>query len=135
MKACEMTLEYIKNAIKDNNFGTTRFKDEDTGAVVVVEPCSYADTITDFNQVDFYSMCCNMVDGMCGSSDINSVAKTIQNIAAEIQDNEKDKVELREYYEKYLTPEKRAENEKVWQDHYDFYSDWHKDVYGYRPRL
>lgn len=135
MKACEMTLDYIKNAIKKNNFGATNFEDEDTGAIVVVEPCSYFEGITDFSQIDFYSMRCNMVDGMCGSSDIEKIAKTIQNIAGEIADSEKDKVELREYYEKYLTPEKRAENEEVWQGHFDFYSDWHKDVYGYRPRF
>lgn len=38
---------------------------------------------------------------------------------------------LREYFEKYI---KGKSWEEIDQDRWDWYSDWHKDVYGYRPR-
>ena len=44
---------------------------------------------------------------------------------------EEQEPQIKEYFEKHIKG-------KTWQtvdrDRFDFYSDWHKDVYGYRPR-
>ena len=44
---------------------------------------------------------------------------------------EEQETQIKEYFEKHIKG-------KTWQnvdrDRFDFYSDWHKEVYGYRPR-
>lgn len=44
---------------------------------------------------------------------------------------EKNEPEITEYFEKHI---KGKSWNEIDQDRWDFYSDWHKDVYGYRPR-
>lgn len=45
------------------------------------------------------------------------------------QENE---TELRNYYEKHI---KGRSWRQIDPQRWEFYSDWHKDVYGYRPRM
>lgn len=48
---------------------------------------------------------------------------------------EENEPELRKYFNKYFNGKSWAEikNSEELYNRWDFYSDWHKDVYGYRP--
>jgi hypothetical protein len=58
-------------------------------------------------------------------SEYNSLCDTLQRRYCEEQEPK-----LMAYYKKYIQG-------KTWEEasvHWDFFSDWHKDCYGYRPR-
>lgn len=55
---------------------------------------------------------------------LERVAEQLANIENLVKDAEKEKQELKDYYDKY-----HDTDEMDW----DWYSDWYKDVYGFRP--
>lgn len=134
MRAADMTTEYIKEQIIKNHFNKTCFHDDETDITIILYPLASIAKITDFSQIEYFRLLCSEAT-MCGSSDIETAASHTRNIKRAIKENKDDTEQLREYYEKHLTPEKRKENESEWLSHMDFYSDWYKDVYGYRPRI
>lgn len=135
MKASEMTAEYIKSEIAKNGFRLAHFRDEETGAQICVEAHPYGTGIKDFSEVGFYSMWCDKINSMAGHSDIERVIRDIQGIKQLIEANEDDKDKLAKYFQESLTHEKYQENEIEWLSHFEFYSDWYKDVYGVRPMM
>lgn len=63
-----------------------------------------------------------------GGEDLESIAKDINRWDELIAEDEADKRKLAEYKRQH------CHNGKWEGDSFDFYSDWHKDLYGYRPR-
>lgn len=92
------------------------------GRRITIKPCSYDDTITSEEQVDYFLTHDNIV---YGGDTLDNVAEQILNYDKLKQDMEDSKRELHEYYVAY-----NDTDEMDW----GYYSDWHKDVYGYRPR-
>lgn len=97
----------------------------DDGFPIYVTLCGYGD-IKSINDCDYF-----LVDGdmpWLGGSKVDDVLKVINNHSQMKSDSDEEKEKLRAYKDKY---------EKLgWpEDTYEFYSDWHKDVHGHRPRF
>ena len=92
-----------------------------TGDKVKITLCSMVD-IKSVNDIEYFLVDCRFP--WAGSSSIESIAKLLNNWQAKIDEEDNEKQELRKYYEEtYGT----VKFDSTW------FSDWHKDVYGFRP--
>ena len=92
-----------------------------TGDKVKITLCSMVD-IKSVNDIEYYLLDCRFP--WAGSSSIESIAKLLNNWQAKIDEDDEEKQKLRKYYEENYGTEKFDD---------DWFSDWHKDVYGFRP--
>lgn len=63
----------------------------------------------------------------------SEVADQLNKYETLVAENEADKLRLANLREKLLNPGPDMTGDE-WEDTFSFYSDWHKDIYGYRPR-
>lgn len=108
--------EAIKNGTNEINLTVKA-----TGDKVKIILCSKAD-IKSIDDVEYFMMECRFP--WAGSSKIEDIADLLNNWQARIDDENDDKLKLRKYYE---------ENYGTDEFNDDWFSDWHKDVYGFRP--
>lgn len=108
--------EAIKNGTNEINLTVKA-----TGDKVKIILCSMAD-IKSIDDVEYFMMECRFP--WAGSSKIEDIANLLNNWQARIDDENDDKLKLRKYYE---------ENYGTDEFNDDWFSDWHKDVYGFRP--
>ena len=92
-----------------------------TGDKVKIILCGTAD-IKSVNDIEYFLMECRFP--WAGSSNIENIAKLLNNWQAKIDEEDEEKQKLRKYYEENYGTEKFDD---------DWFSDWHKDVYGFRP--
>ena len=92
-----------------------------TGDKVKIILCGTAD-IKSVNDIEYFLMECRFP--WAGSSSIESIAKLLNNWQAKIDEDDEEKQKLRKYYEENYGTEKFDDG---------WFSDWHKDVYGFRP--
>lgn len=92
-----------------------------TGDKVKIILCGTAD-IKSVNDIEYFLMECRFP--WAGSSSIESIARLLNNWQAKIDEDDEEKQKLRKYYEENYGTEKFDD---------DWFSDWHKDVYGFRP--
>lgn len=108
--------EAIKNGTNEINLTVKA-----TGDKVKIILCSMAD-IKSVNDIEYFLMECRFP--WAGYSKIEDVADLLNNWQAKIDDEDDEKQQLRKYYE---------ENYGTENFDADWFSDWHKDVYGFRP--
>lgn len=90
---------------------------------LLITPCGYGE-ISSVGDVDYF-----LVDGdlpWLGASNITQLVETINNHAELVIEQDNEKGDLQKFYEENI------EN-NFSQENWNHYSDWHKDVYGYRP--
>ena len=92
-----------------------------TGDKVKITLCSMVD-IKSVNDIEFFLVECRFP--WASSSKIEDIAKLLNNWQANIDEEDNEKQKLRKYYEENYGTEKFDEG---------WFSDWHKDVYGFRP--
>ena len=92
-----------------------------TGDKVKITLCGAAD-IKSVNDIEYFLMECRFP--WAGYSKIEDVADLLNNWQAKIDGENDEKQELRKYYEENYGTEKFDAG---------WFSDWHKDVYGFRP--
>lgn len=95
------------------------------GVSVSIHPCSYVD-ISKVEDCDYF-----LVEGdmpWMGGDNLDNVIAELNNHAELVKESNEAKAQLKEYYEKH-------EREGWDEESYSFYSDWHKDLYGFRPRF
>ena len=84
------------------------------------------DSITDQNSIEYV-----LSSGACWAAwlggDGSQLENLLQRIPAARQEWQNQAVALKQFYEAH-------KNDWTGDESYDFYSDWHKDVFGYRPR-
>lgn len=100
--------------------------DMPNGHFLYITPCSTYPQVTKEN-VEFF-----LVDGQMpwmGENTIEKLLDALKNYERSLDEHERDCERLRDYYEKNI----RGKNPT--DEQLDFYSDWHKDLYGRRPRL
>ena len=121
------TMKYsVKEIVKmfeENNWKETKITCPD-GESVYVTPCSYADEITDVAQCDYF-LCASDIPWM-GSSSIDQLVHEINEHASLKAELDDERAKLRAYFDKH---QKDGWDDDSWS----WYSDWHKDCYGYRP--
>lgn len=92
-----------------------------TGDKVKITLCGMAD-IKSVNDIEFFLVECRFP--WASSSKIEDIAKLLNNWQANIDEEDGEKQKLRKYYEENYGTEKFDDG---------WFSDWHKDVYGFRP--
>ena len=116
--------EYIVDQLERNGFKETPFVTPD-GCYGEITPCGYFD-LNSVKDCDWFLVGWDMPWG--GQPTIEKLARELVSHAELVNDQLEDEKQLRAYFLKH--------EEEGWDDDsYSFYSDWHKDVYGYRPRF
>ena len=118
-----VTRAQLEKAFKENGFKETRVVCPD-GAEAWVTPCSYATEITSTSQCDYFLV----------ESDIPWLGgEKLEKVIADLNNHEELLKELNEERDrcKAFFDEHQA---KGWDgESWSWYSDWHKDLFGYRP--
>lgn len=120
----KFTVEKMFQALKENDFEETPFVLAD-GSTAVVDPCTYVDEIHELKDIDYFLVYCEGLPYISGET-LDKVAENFNNIFDLRNKADEEKIRLRKYFEE---GEKNGWETSDW----GFYSDWHKDVYGYRP--
>ena len=128
----EKMIATLTEKITENNF--KEFNMEMTnGDVVTITPCSYFTEITSIDQIEYYLVAGKMP--WMGGDSIEKIAKQFVNYEKRLTEDAEEKEKLRAYFEKHILPHKNDPNWKACEsDDFGYYSDWHKDLYGFRPR-
>ena len=124
-----MTKEQIKidliNKFNANGWNPIHINPKGKFHSILITPCFDTDEHNE-NTVCFF-----MVDDPCinglSTNDIDHLAKEIETYDKLYYEDIKQREELNEFYNKNIN--RKPFNQDAW----DFYSDWHKDIYGYRP--
>lgn len=117
----------LKSLFTQSNWSKINYTLEDD-TVLTIEPCSYAPTVN-ADTVEFFMVSGTDWAGECDANTIDQLAERIIKSKKIAADYEEDKQKFYDYYNKYIKD--NGGTEEQWE----FYSDWHKDIYGYRPRV
>lgn len=103
---------------------------------VHIKPCIYDKEIKDATPADieYYFVYDDVVNG---GDTIFDVCKSIVNYDKELELYQSDIIELQKFFDEHCKEAwNKPYNELSEEEHQNlsFFSDWHKDVYGYRPR-
>ena len=105
-----------------NNWGDTEIICPD-GTPVLVTPCTYGE-VASRDDVDYYLVYADIPWMGCDS--LEKLAKELNEHADALKKQEASRARLLEYFKEHEA--------SGWDDDsWGFYSDWHKDEYGYRP--
>ena len=128
----EKMLETLTKKVNENGFN--EFKMEMTnGDVVTVTPCCYVENPESIEQIEWYLVAGKMP--WMGGPTLEVIAKQFVDYEEDLKERELEKLELYDYFEKHILPHKDDPNWSFSEsDDFSYYSDWHKDVYGFRPR-
>lgn len=117
-----LTVENVERLLRMNGWEETVIVCPD-GARVSVTPCGYGD-ITKLSDCDYFLVHGDMP--WMGGDKLEKVVDELNRHAELLAEQEAQKKKLREYFE--------AGQADGWTKHdWSWYSDWHKDLYGYRP--
>lgn len=98
------------------------------GSVQIV-PCFDYTNIKAETHVEYFLMGSPDVN-LYGENTLDAVVKSLRNFDALVSASETEKIRLQDYFDKYI---KDRPWDQINPDRWGWYSDWHKDVYGYRP--
>lgn len=118
-----LTVAAAQDAIRANNFKDTAFTCDD-GTIVTVVPCFYVDEPKSFDDIDYYLVYGGLP--WMGDDKLEKVINEINNYSKLVAESDAEKAKLRAYFDDH---QKNGWSDESWS----WYSDWHKDVYGYRP--
>lgn len=120
----KFTAEAMFKKLAENDFDDTKFVLAD-GTTAVVTPCYYGLETPELKDIEYFLVSCEGLPWLSNDK-LDKVADNFNNILKLRNEADEEKIALRKYFE---------ENEKTnWADgDWGWYSDWHKDVYGYRP--
>ena len=112
---------------EENNWDEITIEMKCDNAKVYITPCTMdINHITKLEQCEYFLMSCTSMM-MYGHDKLEDVVKDIMNYESNLKRNNEEIEKCRQYWLK---------NIKNSTDKYmdDFYSDWHKDLFGHRPR-
>lgn len=128
------TVENVKEMVINANYDKFTVT-MSNGDILTVTPCAQMiDAITDINEIEYY-----LVDGSSlvwlGGDNLEKIVKQFNDYENQLKEQADEKIKLRKFYQEKIAPKLSDPNWKSYEDDdFEFYSDWHKDVYGYRPR-
>lgn len=94
---------------------------KETGDPVTINLCSFGN-INSIDDIEYYLVDCRFP--WAGSSRIDDIANLLNNWTSKIEEENSEKKQIIDYYNKYYGTDKFDA---------DWFSDWHKDVFGFRP--
>lgn len=119
-----LTVEKIAAMILENGFKDITVTCPD-GVEAVITPCFYgSEPPAKVSDCEYFLVYCDLP--WLGDSKLEKVVSDLNSHADLVARDEAEKKELRAYFE--------AGEADGWTKHdFGWYSDWHKDLYGYRP--
>ena len=120
-----LTKKSIFEALAKNDFGETTFTLTD-GSKAVIDPCWYGPEKRPTEEdIEFYLVYCEGLPYLSDSK-LDKIVQNLNNIIELRTQSYTQKINLLKYF--------ALHEENGWDDEsWGFYSDFHKDVYGYRP--
>ena len=120
----KLTIDTVKTLIEENEFQKTEITCPDE-TVAIVTPCFYGYDIGHIEQCEYFLIDWDMPWG--GESTLEALVNTLNNHADLLKEQESSKAQLREFFDYH--------QQNGWDsEDLDLFSDWHKDVFGFRPR-
>lgn len=114
----------IRAALAANNWSDTEMT-MSNGDVITISPCSYAPVANEQN-TEYYLVFSPSTPNLGGDT-LEIIAEQLASYERHLQERAAEKAKLRAYFDRNIAAgEYDAET-------WSFYSDWHKDIYGYRP--
>lgn len=176
MYTIEATRKALINRFEENNWKELEITLK-TGDRVWITPCPimYGEKVNSVDDIEYFLLASDSIN-LCGSSNIDDVAETLNNFSQLKEEDENSRIELQRFYEENIAGHSDEEwklghelhkmmyeNPKYnWETPFSVvaadlanqlggdanqfeaalrlvenggtYSDWHKDIYGYRPR-
>ncbi len=176
MYTIEATRKALINRFEENNWKELEITLK-TGDRVWITPCPtmYGENVNSVDDIEYFLLASDSIN-LCGSSNIDDVAETLNNFSQLKEEDENSRIELQRFYEENIAGHSDEEwklghelhkmmyaNPKYnWETPFSVvaadlanqlggdanqfeaalrlvenggtYSDWHKDIYGYRPR-
>ena len=118
-----LTKTAVVEAIRKNHFKDTTFTCPD-GTKAIVAPCSYMANPTKIEDCDYFLVYWDMP--WSGGDTIDKIVEVLNNHEELMEKLQDSRMEIAEYFDKH--------QRDGWDDDsWGFYSDWHKDLYGFRP--
>ena len=114
----------IRAALTANNWRDT-FMTMPNGDIVTITPCDYGNPLNEQN-TEYYLVFSHSTPNLGGDT-LEIIANQLAGYEQQLQELAAEKVELRAFFDRRIAPGNPH------PDDWGFYSDWHKDVYGYRP--
>lgn len=127
-----ITTEELRAILSANDWNATELTMDCNGDVVVVTPCSEYPTVDFESQVDFYLLSSPSVN-LCGGDDIDSIVRTLNDYEEIVAESDKQKSDLAALKARLENPEPEMTLGE-WEVLYEGYSDWSKELYGFRDR-
>ena len=116
-----LTEKYLIEKFVENKFKPLEVVCPDN-TKVIIKPCGY--DINSISDVEYY-----LVEGdlpWLGGDNLTKIVEQLYNHEQLVLESDKEKEELKKYFEEY--------SKQGWpEDTFSYYSDWHKDLYGFRP--
>lgn len=117
-----LTLDGVVAALAQNGWEDTTVHCPD-GTPVTISPCSYVD-IHSLADCDWFLVYGDLP--WSGGSDLAKIVDELNRHEERVAEADEEKARLRAYF--------AAHELRGWDDDsWSWYSDWHKDCYGYRP--
>ena len=117
-------IEKIRAALTANNWSDTDIT-MPNGDIVTISPCGYARQLNEQN-TEYYLVLSPSTSNLGGDT-LAIIADQLAGYEKHLQEQAAEKVELRAFFDRNIATGNYD------SDTWSFYSDWHKDVYGYRP--
>lgn len=137
MFTIERTANELRRRLIDNHFEPITITMKCNGDPVRITPCSNSsDAIASIDDIVYYLVESPSLPWL-GSEKIETIAKELNEYQQLLGQKEDDKVRLdniRKRLQLAHTVKLPPEEIEKWEELFSFYSDYHKDVYGYRPR-
>lgn len=115
--------DMLEAIFTSNNWKETVIRTPD-GVDVAVSPCYYGNGIPSRENVEYYLVYGDMPWMGCDS--LEKLAKQLNEHANELAKLEAERAEIRAFFNEHQAS---GWNDDSWS----WYSDWHKDLFGYRP--
>ena len=117
----ELTVERMIKEFEFNFWNDTTITCPD-GAKATIAPCGY--NVEKIEDCEYFLIYWDIPWG--GEDTVEKLVATLNRHAELVAEQEQDKKKLLDYFTKH---QKNGWDDDSWS----FYSDWHKDVFGYRP--
>ena len=128
------TYSQIKTQIEESGYANEQTISLPNGSKLGMKLCSYGE-IKDLSDIDYYMTDSESIDS---EESLYKIAENIVNEEKTIERMKEDKERIFSFYQdediEYLMQRPYDFLSEKEIDTLSFFSDWHKDVYGYRPR-
>lgn len=129
MMTIERTVQKLRKRIVAAQFQEITVRMACNGDEVTIKPCSVVEPKS-FDQVEYYLVFSPSLPWLGGDT-LEKIAEQLNGYKKMLEGVEDDKKKLSDI-KKQL--EQGGIGRDEWDDLYSFYSDYYKDIYGYRPR-